>query len=27
LLGDSSFFSRPDQGVSANGKEHGLHKS
>jgi hypothetical protein len=26
LLGDGSFFSRANQGVSANGKEHGLHK-
>ena len=26
LLGDGSCFSRADQGVSANGKEHGLHK-
>ncbi len=27
LLGDRSLFSRANQGVSANGKEHGLHKS
>ena len=26
LLGDGSLFSRANQGVSANGKEHGLHK-
>jgi hypothetical protein len=26
LFGNRSFFTRPNQGVSANGKEHGLHK-
>ena len=26
LLGNRSLFSRANQGVSANGKEHGLHK-
>jgi hypothetical protein len=26
LFGDCSLFSRANQGVSANGKEHALHK-
>jgi hypothetical protein len=26
LLGNRSLLSRANQGVSANGKEHGLHK-
>ena len=27
LFGNGSFFARANQGVPANGKEHGLHKN